>query len=70
MNPSCGAHPFTRSLHAHRSGVAKDSLAIILQPDEKFELEDCGPPGSKDQRAQYPLIKKRTLSFQGMYNMI
>ncbi|CAE7785608.1 unnamed protein product, partial [Symbiodinium sp. KB8] len=29
-----------RSLHAHRSGVAKDSLAIILQPDEKFELEE------------------------------
>ncbi|CAE7747042.1 HERC1, partial [Symbiodinium microadriaticum] len=38
--PEASVNRCIRSLHAHRSGVAKDSLAIILQPDEKFELEE------------------------------
>ena len=29
-----------KTLHAHRSGVAKDSLAILLQPGEKFDADD------------------------------
>jgi len=38
--PEASVNRCIRSLHAHRSGVATDSLRIILQPDEKFELEE------------------------------
>ncbi|CAE7885026.1 unnamed protein product [Symbiodinium microadriaticum] len=38
--PEVAVNRCIRSLHAHRSGVATDSLDIILPPGEKFELEE------------------------------
>ncbi|CAE7224854.1 HERC2 [Symbiodinium pilosum] len=38
--PEATVNRCIKSLHAHRSGVAKDSLAIILQPGEKFDVKE------------------------------
>ncbi|CAE7577395.1 gefF [Symbiodinium sp. CCMP2456] len=38
--PEASVNRCIRSLHAHRSGVARDSLAIVVKPDERFELEE------------------------------
>ena len=40
--PEATVNRCIKSLHAHRSGVAKDSLALILKPGEKFEVQDMG----------------------------
>ena len=41
--PEATVNRCIKSLHAHRSGVATDSLALILKPGEKFEVQDTGP---------------------------
>ncbi|CAE7546111.1 Lztr1 [Symbiodinium sp. CCMP2592] len=38
--PEASVNRCITSLHAHRSGVAKDSLEIIVQPDDRFELQE------------------------------
>ena len=72
--PEATVNRCIKSLHAHRSGVAKDSLALILKPGEKFKVQDTGlgfaHPKLSSLRRQQQYASLYFTSFTGEHRMI